>query len=119
MAYRNASDRKCVNKYDFDAEGAKKHLTVRVFDKADEEWLEFISANRQEKFTEEYDIIIGSVADDKVYRVVVEYENGDTDKETALKSLKTEKLCNRILFHTAEALKFLKYIDTEIMHGDE
>ena len=27
-------------------------------------------------------------ADDKVYRVVVEYENGDVDRETALKRLK-------------------------------
>ena len=39
-------------------------------------------------------IVIGPVADDKVYRVIVEYENGDVDKELALKRLKTETLCD-------------------------
>ena len=63
----------------------------------------------------EYDIVIGPVADDKVYRVVVEYENGDLDKETALKNLKTEELCDQILFHTEQALKYLKYIETEVI----
>jgi hypothetical protein len=45
----------------------------------------------------------------------VEYENGDLDKETALKKLKTEELCDQILFHTEKALEYLKYIDTEVI----
>ena len=82
---------------------------------ADEKWLDFICDNRSGKYTGDYDIVIGPVADDKVYRVVVEYENGDLDKETTLKNLKTESLCDQILFHTEKALKCLKYIDTEVM----
>ena len=39
-------------------------------------------------------IVIGPVANDKVYRVIVEYENGDVDKKLALKRLKTETLCD-------------------------
>ena len=49
----------------------------------------------------------------KVYRVVVEYENGDVDKELALKRLKTETLCDQILFHTDESLKYLKFCGVE------
>ena len=115
VAYRNNNNHRCVNRYEFDLENAKLELTVIHFEIADEKWLDFICDNRSGKTTGDYDIVIGPVADDRVYRVVVEYENGDLDKETALKNLKAESLCNQILFHTEKALKYLKYIDTEVM----
>lgn len=114
VSYRNNNNHKCVNRYDFDFDRAKSELSVIQFDVADERWLDFICDNRQGKYTGEYDIVIGPVADDRVYRVVVEYENGDVDKETALKNLKTEALCDQILFHTERSLGYLKYIDTEV-----
>ncbi len=114
VAYRSNNNHRCVNRYEFDFEKAKSELTVIHFEAADEKWLDFICDNRSGKPTGDYDIVIGPVADDKVYRVVVEYENGDMDKETALKNLKTEALCDQILFHTEKALKYLKYIDTEV-----
>ena len=115
VAYRNATDRQCLNCYEFDLETAKRELTVICFDVADEKWLDFICANRQGLDMGDYDIVIGPVADDKVYRVVVEYENGDIDKETALKNLKTELLCDQILFHTEKALRYLNYTKTEVI----
>ena len=114
VAYRNNNNHRCVNRYEFDLEKAKLELTVIHFDTADEKWLDFICGNRSGKSTEDYDIVVGPVADDRVYRVVVEYENGDLDKETALKNLKTQALCDQILFHTEKALKYLKYIGTEV-----
>ena len=114
VAYRNNNNHRCINRYEFDLEKAKLELTVIHFETADEKWLDFICDNRSGKSTGDYDIVIGPVADDRVYRVVVEYENGDLDKETALKNLKTESLCDQILFHTENALKCLKYIDTEV-----
>ena len=114
VAYRNNNNHRCVNRYEFDLEKAKSELTVIHFEVADEKWLDFICANRSGNSTGNYDIVIGPVADDRVYRVVVEYENGDVDKETALKSLKVEALCDQILFHTEKALEYLKYIDTEV-----
>ena len=114
VAYRNNNNHRCINRYEFDLEKAKSELAVIHFEIADEKWLDFICDNRSGKSTGDYDIVIGPVADDRVYRVVVEYENGDLDKETALKNLKTESLCDQILFHTEKALKCLKYIDTEV-----
>lgn len=114
VAYRNNNNYRCINRYEFDLEKAKSELTVIHFEKADEKWLDFICNNRSGKPTGEYDVVIGPVADDRVYRVVVEYENGDLDKEAALKNLKTESLCDQILFHTEKSLKFLKYIDVEV-----
>lgn len=115
IAYRNNNHYRCVNRYEFDLEKAKLELIVICFEVADENWLDFICDNRSEKPTGDYDIVIGPVADDRVYRVVVEYENGDLDKETALKNLKTESLCDQILFHTDKSLEYLKYIDTEVI----
>ena len=109
VSYRNNTIQKYINKYEFDLEEAKKNLNVIIFDKSDEKWLDFICANRNRKYIGDYDIVIGPVADDKVYRVIVEYENGDVDKELALKRLKTETLCDQILFHTDESLKYLKF----------
>lgn len=118
VAYRNNNKFCCVNRYEFDLEKAKKELTLLKFEIADENWLDFICANRNGKDTGKYDIVIGPVADDKVYRVVVEYENGDIDKITALKNLKTEALCNQILFHTAKSLEYLKYENTETTENE-
>ena len=115
VSLRNNSNHKCVNKYEFDLEKAKQNLVVIHFEFADETWLDFICDNRSGKETGIYDIVIGPVADDRVYRVVVEYENGDIDKEIALKNLKAETLCNQILFHTEKSLEYLKYIDTEVI----
>ena len=115
VSYRNNNCHKCINRYEFDVERAKFELAVICFDAADEKWLNFICDNRSGKVREDYDIVIGPVADDKVYRVVVEYENGDIDKESALGKLKTESLCDQILFHTEKALKYLKYISAEVI----
>ena len=115
VAYRNNSKYKCINRYEFDLESAVLNATVIQFDSADERWLDFICDNRSGKPTGDYDVVIGPVADDKVYRVVVEYENGDIDRETALKNLKTEALCDQILFHTEKALSYLKFLNTEVV----
>ncbi len=118
VAYRNNTNHRCVNQYEFDIEKAKAEVAFIHFDKADERWLDFICDNRNGKQTGEYDIVLGPVADDRVYRVVVEYENGDIDRENALKRLKAESLCDQILFHTERSLDYLKYIDTEVL-GNE
>ena len=113
VCYRNASKHQYVNSYEFDHESAISTLKVKKFDKADEEWLDYVCACRMNRPVDEYDIVIGPVADDTVYSVVILYENGDLDKQEALKRLKVENLKDQILFHTEESLKYLKYNGTE------
>lgn len=83
-AYRNNVITDVSINMSLDIERAKAELTLISFEKADEKWLDFICNNRNGKPTGEYDIVTGPVADDRVYRVVVEYENGDIDRENAL-----------------------------------
>ncbi len=102
-----------ISTYDFDIEKAESELKVIRFDKADKEWLNFVSENRKGQCQKSYDIVIGPVADDSVYEVVRFYEIGVYDLEETLKRLKVEKLYNQILFHTEKSLKYLKFIAAE------
>ncbi|GAA0179034.1 DUF3990 domain-containing protein [Clostridium sediminicola] len=115
VSLRNNTGEKFLSIYNFDIENAKKELNIIEFTQPDEKWLEFITANRRGKeILEEYDIIIGPVADDNVYLTVKLFETGVLEKEEALKRLKVEKLFNQILFHTNRALSFClfdQYID--------
>ena len=118
VAYRNNSKKHYVNVYEFDLEKAEREVTVIKFEKADKNWLDFICANRSGRSLNNYDIVIGPVADDRVYRVVILFENGDIDKESALRRLKTEVLSDQILFHTEKALGFLEFVKAEVITND-
>ena len=102
-----------VSIYDFDIETAESELKIIHFDKADQAWLDFVSANRNGQCQESYDIVIGPVADDGVYEVIRFYEIGVYDLEETLKRLKIEELYNQVLFHTEKSLSYLKFIGME------
>ena len=110
---RKGTDLGYVSMYDFDIEKAESKLKIIRFDKADKEWLDFVSVNRKGQCQDVYDLVIGPVADDGVYEVVRLYEIGVYDLEETLKRLKVEELYNQVLFHTEKALTYLKFIGTE------
>ena len=58
-----------VSRYDFD-ETAFQDLRILKFDNYSEEWLDFILNCRTGKDTTDYDIVIGGVANDKVFNTV-------------------------------------------------
>ena len=107
---RSGSIAQQVSVYDFDLESTGGGLSVLEFKAADEDWLDFVSANRMGKaVTAKHDIVIGAVANDTIYRVFSLYENGLIDKETALKQLKIQKLYNQVVFCTEKALQSLLF----------
>ena len=99
-----------VNIYDFDYDKAIKSLKIKKFKGADKEWVDFVLSNRlKEGFTHDYDVVIGPVANDKVYTQFTLFEGGIITKETLIKELKTYKLVDQFLFHTQKSLEELKY----------
>ena len=89
-------------------------LRIKTFENANEEWLDFVLANRKNvDFDHEFDIVRGPVADDRVYVCLNILEDGLADQETVIKKLKTYVLADQILFHTAKSLLFLEYSATE------
>ncbi|WP_312648937.1 DUF3990 domain-containing protein [Aminipila sp.] len=111
---RNGSDRIILSKYKFNYDKAKKDLIILEFSEPDEKWLDFVLENRTNKdFNQEYDIVIGPVADDNVYATVKLFEAGILNIDETIKRLKIQQLFNQILFHTESALTFCDFIEIE------
>ena len=57
----------------------------------------------------DYDLVIGGVANDKVFNTVELYFDGLIDKAEALKRLRFEKPNLQLCFRSEKALEFLKF----------
>lgn len=102
-----------VNIYEIN-ENVFLKLKVKRFESPDEEWLDFVLANRTGTYVgETYDVIIGAVANDDVYRTLQIYESGILTKEQTLENLKVKKLFNQYVFATEKALDALVFIKSE------
>lgn len=100
--------------YEIDDNIGNKPLKVKHFNAPDEEWLDFVSTHRNGTYDgEQYDLIIGVVADDDVYRTLQVYSSGLLTKEQALEALKIKKLFNQYVFATKEAISLLKFVKSE------
>ena len=74
-----------------------KKYRVLSFEKENEKWLDFVCACRKgEEINQEYDIIIGSVANDDVFKTVDMYFRGLWDKEKVLNELRYYKMNDQI-----------------------
>lgn len=92
-----------VNIYDFkeNIEGIK----VLTFENENEKWLDFVCACRRgEKIYEDYDIIIGNVANDDVFKTVDMYFRGVWDKDRTIKELRYYKMNDQICIINQEIL---------------
>ena len=97
-----------ISCYEYD-EAASYKLKIRNFESYSEEWLDFILACRREMDTSDYDIVMGGVANDKVFNTVELYFEHLIDKKEAINRLRYEKPNIQICFRTEEALRLLHY----------
>ncbi len=107
-AILNANKCGIINVYDF-TEHTK--LNVKNFGEELDDWIDFVCdcRNGSEKH-KQYDIIIGKVADDKVFKVVDMYKRGIWDKERALKEIRVYDAYDQIAFISQEAIdKYLLF----------
>ncbi len=103
-----------VNVYEFDENAITNTLKIKRFSAPDEEWLDFVSAHRNGTYNgEKYDLIIGAVANDDVYRTLQVYSTGLLSKEQALEALKIKKLFNQYVFATEKAIALLKFQESK------
>lgn len=87
--------RAVVNVYEL--KDSLKAYRVLDFHKENEQWFDFVCACRKgEEINQEYDIIIGSVANDDVFKTVDMYFRGLWDKEKVLKELRYYKMNDQI-----------------------
>ena len=80
------------------------------FNGPDKEWLEFVTNNRKNKnYKNDYDLIIGPVANDNTMPVINLYVNGVYNEKEALKRLLPQKLKDQVVFKNTKALKYLNF----------
>lgn len=76
-----------VSRYSFD-ENAYQELQILKFESYSEEWLDFILKCRSGTDTTNYDIVIGGVANDKVFNTVELYFDNLIGKGEAIRRLR-------------------------------
>lgn len=77
---------------------------VIIFKQYDEAWLDFVTECRQGRVVGNYDVIIGGIANDKVFRTIDLYFAGDISKEECLRKLVFEKPNNQICIRSQQVL---------------
>ena len=93
-------------------------LSVRKFDKPDIQWATFVMNNRSGKtvsadspdcnLRNQYDIVIGPVANDDLALLFRQFEEGLIDIGILTKEMTYKKLTNQYSFHTLRAVGLLK-----------
>ena len=82
-----------------------ENVRVLSFEKENEKWLDFVCACRKGKaLNQEYDMVIGNVADDDVFKTVDMYFRGLWDKEKVLNELRYYKMNNQICIVSQETV---------------
>jgi len=102
-----------INIYDFDEDISRKTLNILSFSGPNAEWLEFIRDNRLKSYTgNQYDLITGPVANDRIYPTLLAFVSGQFNIEAALIAIKPFKLFDQYCFATKKALSLLRFVDS-------
>ncbi len=98
-----------VTRFEFDnALMQSEILRIKVFEDYSEEWADFVFANREGRAVEQYDIVYGPIANDKVGLQIRKFKDGTIDKAEFLNRLKYMKgITYQYFFGTDAAIKHL------------
>ena len=98
-----------VSVFDFD-EVNLNGLSVLRFNEPNRGWLRYVVSNRTEwQSNNDYDIVIGPVANDQTVRTISDYINGYLTEEMALQLLLPQKLKDQYAFKTLNAINALHF----------
>lgn len=110
---RRNADHAYVSEYEYNE---SENLKVLIFDSPTDEWLDFVEMNRIKGDNHNYDVIIGPVADEGVYYILLLYESGAISRGETISRLESTRLDGQVLFHTdltLEDLRFIEYKEVE------
>lgn len=92
------------------SENAFAKLKILEFNSPNSAWLYFVADNRKSIYAgENYDIVVGPVANDNTMPVLNLYILGFLDEEETKKRLLPQKLKDQYVFKTDESLQYLKF----------
>lgn len=104
-----------LNIYELDIEKVKEKYKVKEFFSYDLEWLDFILECRAESnMYLKYDMVVGGIADDRVYNTIELYQDKLIEKDEALKRLKYYKPNQQMCIINQEIIdKYLSYEESK------
>lgn len=103
-----------VSRYEYD-ENREAELKILKFDSYSEKWLDFILNCRNGNDLTDYDLVIGGVANDKVFNTVELFFDGLIDKKEAIIRLRYDKPNLQLCFRTEKALSLLHFEGSETL----
>lgn len=89
-----------------------KKYSIKKFGAPDGEWLSFVVSCRR-SITHQYDIVFGAVANDKIYTTITLFESQVLTADETVARLKVNDYYNQISFHTDNAIKELRFVESE------
>lgn len=101
-----------LSSYEYD-EQAASDLKVLRFTGYTEEWLDFVVNCRSGRDTSDWDIVVGGMADDRVFNALEAYLAGFADKKRTIGKLRMLAPNLQICLRTQAALGVLKYLGSE------
>lgn len=108
---REDAPRAVVSVYEFDeALLGSPDWNIRQFTGADEAWLYFVTGCRKSR-GHDYDLVLGPVANDKVFTTVNLFESGVFSAEAAILQLKAYKTYDQMSFHTDRTIGTLRFVE--------
>ena len=111
---RRGEGKQTITSYDFDEE-ILSSLKVLNFEGATIEWLKFVANNRNVmNFTDDSDIVIGPVANDRTMPVIKLYFSGIYDEAETIKRLLPQKLKDQYTFKSEKALRALTLSEVKV-----
>lgn len=104
-----------LNKYELDTDD----LSIKIFDR-DTDWFEYIYNNRRvnDLLINEYDVIIGPIANDTIYNTYGIISSGFLKKEEAVKLLMIGPLYKQIVIKSDKAVSKLIFIGYEVLDDE-
>lgn len=108
LKFKNDGKDSIISFYEFD-DNLMETLKVLKFDSYSADWLDFAIDCRKGKDNNDYDLVIGGVANDKVFNTIELFFDGLIDKAEAIKRLKYEKPNLQLTFRSEKALSYLKF----------
>jgi len=104
-----------ISIYDIDEYTLKNNALILEFKTYSDEWLDFIISCRRGGNTGEYDVVIGGVANDKVFDTIQLFLDGLIDKTESIRRLRYEQPNIQYCFRSQTVIeKYLKFISREV-----
>lgn len=112
---RRDSGKATITVFNYD-ETAFSDMKIKKFDRPDVEWLKYAAENRNnDNARDDFDIVIGPVANDRTAPVLAAYFAGIYDEEETIKRLLPQRLREQYVFKTEKALELLTVVEVNVL----